>query len=66
CSCRRFPIGRRILLADDIEEAKLIAANAARYAVQKGYCTSVDTCADAAINIAIGELNSKALKQVDI
>ncbi|WP_261336152.1 hemagglutinin repeat-containing protein [Rhizobium leguminosarum] len=49
-----------------IEEAKLIAANAARYAVQQGYCTSVDTCADAAINIAIGELTSQALKQVDI
>jgi filamentous hemagglutinin len=49
-----------------IEEAKLIAANAVRYAVQQGYCTSVDTCSDAAINVAVGELTSQALKQVDI
>ncbi|AHG49784.1 hemagglutinin (plasmid) [Rhizobium leguminosarum bv. trifolii CB782] len=49
-----------------IEEARLIAANASRYAVQQGYCTSVDTCSDAAINIAVGELTSQALKQVDI
>ncbi|MGO6810162.1 hemagglutinin repeat-containing protein [Rhizobium ruizarguesonis] len=49
-----------------IEEAKLIAANAVRYAVQQGYCASVDTCSDAAINVAVGELTSQALKQVDI
>ncbi|MBB4236292.1 hemagglutinin repeat-containing protein [Rhizobium esperanzae] len=49
-----------------IEEAKLIAANAARYAVQQGYCTSVDTCSGASMNIAIGELTNQALKQVDI
>ncbi|WP_244597404.1 hemagglutinin repeat-containing protein [Rhizobium hidalgonense] len=49
-----------------IEEARLIGANAARYAVQQGYCTSVDTCSGASINIAIGELTNQALKQVDI
>ncbi|MGO6693845.1 hemagglutinin repeat-containing protein [Rhizobium johnstonii] len=49
-----------------IDEARLIAANAARYAVQQGYCTSVNDCSDAAIKLATGELINQALKQVDI
>jgi filamentous hemagglutinin len=49
-----------------LDEARLIGANAARYAVQQGYCTSVNDCSSAAIELAIGELTNQALKQVDI
>ncbi len=49
-----------------LEEARLIEANAARYAVQQGYCASVDSCSAAAVDLAVSELIRQAVKQVDI
>ncbi|MBB3465232.1 hemagglutinin repeat-containing protein [Rhizobium sp. BK377] len=49
-----------------LEEAKLIEANAAQYAVQQGYCSSVDGCSNAAVDLAVSELIRQAVKQVDI
>lgn len=49
-----------------LEEARLIAANAARYAVQQGYCASVDSCSSDAVDLAVADLSTQALKQVDI
>jgi filamentous hemagglutinin len=49
-----------------LDEARLIEANAARYAVQQGYCASVDSCSSAAVDLAVSELIRQAVKQVDI
>lgn len=49
-----------------IDEAKLIAANAAQYAVQRGYCQSAGECSQAQIDMAISELVTQAVKQTDI
>jgi filamentous hemagglutinin len=49
-----------------IEEAKLIAANASRYAVAQGYCADVSSCSNDAVELAIAELFHQAVKQVDI
>ncbi len=49
-----------------IEEAKLIEANATRYAVQQGYCADVSSCSVDAVDLAIEELVRQTIKQVDI
>ncbi|WP_273726743.1 hemagglutinin repeat-containing protein [Brucella gallinifaecis] len=49
-----------------IDEAKLIAANAAQYAVQRGYCQSVGECSQTQLDMAISELVIQAVKQTDI
>jgi hypothetical protein len=49
-----------------IEEAKLIEANAPRYAVQQGYCADVSSCSVDAVDVAIEELIRQTIKQVDI
>jgi filamentous hemagglutinin len=49
-----------------IDEAKLIAANAAQYAVQRGYCQSAGECSQTQIDMAISELVTQAVKQTDI
>ncbi|MGR9180714.1 hemagglutinin repeat-containing protein (plasmid) [Rhizobium leguminosarum] len=48
-----------------IKEGELIRANAARYAVQQGYCASVDTCSAEGITRAEAELTMEALRRVD-
>lgn len=48
-----------------VKEGDLIKANAARYAVQQGYCQSADNCSADAIARAQGELTMEALRRVD-
>ncbi|MBY4629957.1 hemagglutinin repeat-containing protein [Rhizobium croatiense] len=48
-----------------IKEGELIRANAARYAVQQGYCASVDSCSAEGITRAEAELTMEALRRVD-
>ncbi|WP_245519334.1 hemagglutinin repeat-containing protein [Neorhizobium sp. JUb45] len=48
-----------------IAEGELIRANAARFAVQQGYCVSVSTCSAEATARAEAELTMEALRRVD-
>ncbi|ENN88487.1 filamentous hemagglutinin family outer membrane protein [Rhizobium freirei PRF 81] len=51
-----------------IDEANLIRSNAARFAYEQGLCgnaVSPSGCSKDTINVAIGELTTQALKQVD-
>jgi filamentous hemagglutinin len=48
-----------------IKEGDLIRANAARFAVQQGYCASVNTCSPDDIARAEAELTMEALRRVD-
>ncbi|WP_425594377.1 HNH endonuclease, partial [Pannonibacter phragmitetus] len=47
-------------------EADLIRANAARYAVEQGYCESIAACDEGTVGRAAGELTLQALRQTDL